>query len=68
MNKIINELIEIKDKYVERVEENIYANLNYDTEYRDLTTAEIKEINQLRENLYYIYEAIHILDKIKESD
>lgn len=67
MNKIINELIELKDDYTGRIEEQIYTNLNYDEEYRDLTRAEINQINELRKNVFYIYEAISILDKVKES-
>lgn len=68
MSEIINKLIEIKDNYCERIEEEIYTNLNYEEKYKDLTTAEIKEINKYRKNIYFIYEAIHILDKVKESE
>lgn len=65
MNEIINELIQLKDDYCERINEEIYSNLNYDKEYRDLTTAEIKRINNLREKIFAIYKAIGILDKVK---
>lgn len=68
MSEIINELISIKDNYCERIEEEIFSNMNYEEKYRDLTTAEIKEINKYRKNIFYIYEAIHILDKVKESE
>lgn len=68
MNKIINELIELKEDYNKIIEEIIYENLNNDEEYKDLTKAEINQINELRKNVFYIYEAISILDKVKESE
>lgn len=67
INEIIDELMEIKDELGERIEEEIYSNMNYDNEYKDLTGAEIKRLNQLRKKIYYIYESIEILDKIKEK-
>jgi len=67
INEIIDELMEIKDELGERIEEEIYDNMNYDNEYADLTGAEIKRINELRKKIYYIYESIEILDKIKEK-
>lgn len=67
INEIIDELMEIKDELGERIEEEIYNNMNYDNEYKDLTGAEIKRLNQLRKKIYYIYESIEILDKIKEK-
>lgn len=67
INEIIDELMEIKDELGERIEEEIYSNMNYDSEYKDLTGAEIKRLNQLRKKIYYIYESIEILDKIKEK-
>lgn len=66
INEIIDKLIEIKDNCGERIEEEIYSNLNYDNTYKDLTEHEIKVINKYRKDIYYIYEAIHILDKIKK--
>lgn len=67
INEIIDELMEIKDELGERIEKEIYDNMNYDNEYADLTGAEIKRINELRKKIYYIYESIEILDKIKEK-
>lgn len=67
INKIIGELIELKDYCGERIEEIIYDNMNYSSKYEDLTTAEIKEINDFREKIRIIYDAIGILDKIKEE-
>lgn len=67
INEIIDELMEIKDELGERIEEEIYSNMNYDNEYKDLTGVEIKRINQLRKKIYFIYESIEILDKIKEK-
>lgn len=68
INEIIDELIEIKENLGTRIEEEIYDNMNYDNEYADLTGAEIKRINELRKKIYYIYESIEILDKIKEKE
>ena len=65
ISEIIDELIEIKEDLGTRLEEEIYDNMNYDNEYADLTGAEIKRINEIREKIYYIYESIGILDKIK---
>lgn len=67
INEIIDELMEIKDELGERIEEEIYSNMNYDNEYKDLTGTEIKRINELRKKIYYIYKSIEILDKIKEK-
>jgi len=67
INEIIDELIEIKETFGTRIEEEIYTNMNYDNNYADLTEAEIKRINELRKKIYYIYESIGVLDKIKEA-
>ena len=68
MENIIKELINIKDDYVNRLEEVVYDNLNYECSYKDLTTAEISKINDYRKNIRNLYNAINILNEVKESD
>jgi hypothetical protein len=68
MENIIKELINIKDDYTNRLEEIIYDNINYECSYKDLTTAEISKINNCRKNIRNLYNAINILNEVKESD
>lgn len=48
MEKIIKELINIKENYNNTIEDEIYGFLNYENEYRDLTDKEIDAINKAR--------------------
>ena len=68
MENIIKELINIKDDYTNRLEEIIYDNINYECSYKDLTAAEISKINNCRKNIRNLYNAINILNEVKESD
>lgn len=65
MEKIIKELINIKENYNNTIEDEIYSFLNYENEYRDLTDKEIDTINKARKNMFYLYKGIEYLDKIE---
>ena len=68
MEEIINDLIQLKENYGEQIDEIICDNMNNTREYKDLTQAEIKEINKYRKKIKYIYDVISLLNIIKESD
>ena len=67
MEKIIMELMGIKEDYNTRVEDEVYSYLD-EYKYRDLTAKEIERINELRRNIFYLYKGIENLDKIKEEN
>ena len=67
MEKLIKELINIKEDYSNMIEDEIYDYLNNGNEYRDLTAKEIEKINKIRKNMFHLYKGIEELDKIKEA-
>lgn len=67
MEKIIKELIQIKEDYNNLIEDELFSFLNYEDEYRDLTEQEINKINKARKDMFYLYKGIEYLDKIQEA-
>ena len=68
MERLIRELVNIKEHYSDIIEEELYGFLNYENEYRDLTKQEVDKINKIRKNMFYLYKGIEYLDKIEGAE
>ena len=65
MDNIIKNLIDKKENYNDFIIEEIYNALN-ENRNENLTEKELEKINKYRKNIFLIYEAINILNKIED--
>ena len=65
MDNIIKNLIDKKENYNDFIIEEIYNALN-ENRNENLTEKELEKINKNRKNIFLIYEAINILNKIED--
>ena len=65
MDNIIKNLIDKKENYNDFIIEEIYNALN-ENRNENLTEKELEKMNKYRKNIFLIYEAINILNKIED--